>query len=93
MSSKLKFNVIGTRTVNDVEPGGVLELSQSEIGPGYVGGDKKKGEAAINVAALLLSGYVEPANAETQKWVHELGSGFEHFAPKAKAEEKKGTDA
>ena len=72
----LKFKVTGSRTVCDTEPGGTFELTENKARPGYAGG-KKSGTVTVNVPALLLSGYVEPADAETKKWASELeGSQF-----------------
>lgn len=79
--AKLKFEVIGSRAVNGTEPGDSFEVSESNVGPGYVG-PKKEGKPALNVAGLILSGYLQPADATTSKWVYELGAGFENFAPK-----------
>jgi hypothetical protein len=87
--AKLKFKVIASRKVNGADTGETFEVSETNVGPGYAG-SKKEGKPALNVGGLLLSNYIEPADAETQKWVYELGAGFEHFKPKsAQTEEKK----
>lgn len=90
--ANLKFKVIASRKVNDTPQGETFEVPETQVGPGYVG-SKKQGKPALNVGGLLLSNYIEPADADTQKWVYELGAGFEHFKPKssqsAQTEEKK----
>ncbi len=77
----LKFKVIGSRTVCDTEPGGTFELTENKARPGYSGG-KKSGAVGINIPALLLAQFVEPADASTKKWASELeGSQYaEMFA-------------
>ncbi len=87
MSKRLNFDVIGSRAVNGTEPGGTFSVSESNVGPGYAG-PKEEGKPALNVGALILSGYIRPADESTSKWVHALGAGFESFAPEEKKEEK-----
>lgn len=89
--AKLKFKNVSTRDVNGASQGETFELSESHVGPGYVG-SKKDGKPAVNVPGLILSGYVEPADAETQKWVYELGAGFEHFRPKSAEKKENSTN-
>ncbi len=91
MAKRLNFDVIGSRTVNGTEPGGSFSVSESNVGAGYVG-TKEEGKPALNVAALILSGYVRPADEATEKWVYELGAGFESYAPKEREEKESSTN-